>query len=269
MSVGIRKDHMIHRILHTFRQNRFMFEELVKRDFNDKYKRSALGMGWSMLSPLLTLLVMRIVFSSFLGKNVEHYTTYMFCGFLVYNYFSEATKGGMNALTKNAKIFSKINMPKYMFLLSKNVSSLANFGLTMCVFFLFVAIDRVPFSWTFFAIIFPSICLMVFNIGIGLVLSAGCLVFQDVSYLYDVLTRIILYLSAIFYTIEDKFDPTAQRLFLLNPIYVYIKYFRIAVLDHAIPSLFYHALCIGYALLALSVGAYIYKRYNKRFIFYV
>ena len=260
---------MIHKTIHTIRKNRFMFEELVKRDFKEKYKRSALGIGWSMLSPLLTLLVMRIVFSSFLGKNVEHYTTYMFCGFLVYNYFSEATKGGMNALTKNAKIFSKINMPKYMFLLSRNVSSLANFGLTLCVFFLFVAIDRVPFSWTFLTIVFPAVCLMVFNIGIGLILSAGCLIFQDVSYLYDVFTRIILYLSAIFYTIEDKFEPQYQRLFLLNPIFVYIKYFRIAVLDQSVPSLFYHALCIGYALLALLLGAYIYKRYNKKFIFYV
>lgn len=258
----------MHRIIQTLNKNRFLFEELVKRDFKEKYKRSALGMGWSMLSPLLMLLVMRIVFTSFLGKNVEHYTTYMFCGFLVYNYFSEATKGGMNALTKNAKIFSKINMPKYMFLLSRNVSSLANFGLTLCVFFLFVAFDGVPFSWTFFSILYPCICLLVFNIGVGLILSAGCLIFQDVAYLYDVLMRIILYLSAVFYTI-DKFEPKYQRLFLLNPIYVYINYFRIAVLDHSIPSLQYHALCAGYALIAFLIGAYIYKKYNKKFIFYV
>lgn len=126
-------------MLEKFLKYRFMFEELVKRDFKQKYKRTVLGMAWSVLSPLLQLLVMRIVFTRFFGGHVEHYTTYLFCGNLVYSYFRESTNGGMNSLMSNARIFSKINVPKYMFLLSKNVSALINFGLTLCVFFAFCA----------------------------------------------------------------------------------------------------------------------------------
>ena len=87
----------------------FLFEELVKRDFKQKYKRTVLGMAWSVLSPLLQLLIMRIVFSQFFGREIAHYTTYLFCGNLIFSYFKESTMGGMNSLLMNADIFSKVN----------------------------------------------------------------------------------------------------------------------------------------------------------------
>ena len=105
------------------KERRFLFEELVKRDFKQKYKRSILGMGWSILSPLLTLLVMRLVFTQFFGRNMEHYTTYLFAGNLMFSYFRQATNGGMQSLMANANIFTKINVPKYMFLFSRNISA--------------------------------------------------------------------------------------------------------------------------------------------------
>lgn len=100
--------------LQTLNKNRFLFSELVKRDFKQKYKRTVLGMGWSILSPLLTLLVMRLVFTQFFGRNMPHYTTYLFAGNPIFSYFREATTGGMNALMGNAHIFTKINVPKYI-----------------------------------------------------------------------------------------------------------------------------------------------------------
>ena len=154
---------------------KFLFDELVKRDFKKKYKRTVLGMWWSVLSPLLQLLVMRIVFTQFFGRGMEHYTTYLFCGNLVYNFYRESTNGGMNSLMSNAGIISKVNVPKYMFLLSRNVSSLINFGLNLIVFFLFVILDGVPIQTNFVLLIYPILCLVVFNIGVGLVLSISTL----------------------------------------------------------------------------------------------
>ena len=81
-----------------FKRHQFLFEELVKRDFKQKYKRTVLGMGWSILSPLLTLFVMNLIFSRFFGRSVNHYTIYLFCGNLLFAYFKESTTGGMNAL---------------------------------------------------------------------------------------------------------------------------------------------------------------------------
>ena len=123
--------------LKELEKHRFLFEELVRRDFKQKYKRTILGMGWSILSPLLTLLVMKLVSTYFFGRTIAHYTTYLFCGNLLFSYFMEATNGGMNSLLGNASIFTKVNVPKYLFLFSKNVSSFINFMLVMVVFFFF------------------------------------------------------------------------------------------------------------------------------------
>lgn len=255
-------------MLEQFLKNQFLFEELVKRDFKVKYKRTVLGMGWSILSPLLTLLVMNIVFSHFFGRGMKHYTIYLFCGNLLFNYYREATSNGMNSLMSNSRIFSKINVPKYIFLLSRNVTSLINFGLTLIVFFIFCIVDRVEFGIHFLALIYPIICLVVFNLGIGLILSALFVFFRDMSYLYDIFTMLLMYLSAIFYTV-DIMQEKYQTMFLLNPVYVYIKYFRTVVLDGQVPSFELHLLGAFYAVMAILVGAWIYRKYNYKFLYYV
>lgn len=259
---------LIKRISEKIEKHRFLFEELVKRDFKQKYKRTVLGMGWSILSPLLTLLVMRVVFTQFFGRSMEHYTTYLFAGNLLFNFFRESTNGGMNALMANKHIFTKINVPKYIFLLTKNVSAIINFGITLLVFFLFAAIDGVAFSWKFITILYPILCLIVFNIGVGLVLSALFVFFRDISYLYDVFTMLLMYMSAIFYTVES-YSLEVQRLFLLNPVYCAIKYVRLVVLEQSIPSLQFHLLLAGYAALALLIGGLMYKKKNHQFLYYV
>ncbi len=249
------------------KENSFLFSELVKRDFKKKYKRTYLGMLWSVLSPLLTLLVMRLVFTRFFGNTIEHYTIYLFCGNIVFSFFSDCTSGGMGSLMGNAQIFSKINVPKYLFLFSRSISSLINFGLTFLVFIFFCIIDGVAFTWSFFALIIPIICLIIFNIGVGLILSALFMFFRDVQYLWSVFTMLLMYMSAIFYD-PSKFG-SYERLFLINPVYVYIKYFRIAVLDGHLPSIQFHLLAFGYALLAFGIGALIYKKFNHKFLYYI
>lgn len=247
---------------------KFLFDELVKRDFKKKYKRTVLGMWWSVLSPLLQLLVMRIVFTQFFGRGMEHYTTYLFCGNLVYNFYRESTNGGMNSLMSNAGIISKVNVPKYMFLLSRNVSSLINFGLNLIVFFLFVILDGVPIQTNFVLLIYPILCLVVFNIGVGLVLSALFVFFRDINYLYEIFTMLLSYFSAIFYTV-DGYSAWMQKAFYINPLYCYIRYFRVVVLEGAVPSLALHILCLFYAIVMILIGGYIYKKYNHKFLYYM
>ena len=224
-------------------------------------------MLWSVLAPLLNLLVMRMVFTVFFARDIPHYTTYLFSGLLVFNYFTESTKGGMSALMANAKIFTKVNVPKYLFVLSKNVSALINFGLTLGVYFVFCIIDGVSLSPRILLLIFPIFCMVLFNIGMGMVLSALFVFFRDIQYLYDIFITLLRYLSAIFYAVKEFGDY--QNLFLLNPIYVYIKYFRLVMLDLVVPGLQYHGLCLLYAAVMLGVGCWFYKKYNHQFLYYV
>ena len=255
-------------MIQKFKRYQFLFEELVKRDFKKKYKRTVLGMAWSLLSPLLTLLVMRLVFTRFFGATMEHYTTYLFCGNLIFACFSESTALGMTSLLENADIFSKVNVPKYLFLLSKNIQGLINFGLTLCVFFLFCVLDDITFTWKLILLLYPSCCLILFNIGMGLILSALFMFFRDIQYLWSVFTQLLMYMSAIFYTI-DQYTYTVQCLFLLNPIYLFSRYFRKIVIEATIPTVWFHLLMLADVVIVLARGCWMYKKYNHKFLYYI
>ena len=254
--------------MNRLKQYGFLFEELVKRDFKQKYKRTVLGMAWSLLSPLMMLLVMRLVFTQFFGQNMAHYTTYLFCGNLVFSYFNESTTQGMQSLTGNAAIFTKVNVPKYLFLFSKNVQTLINFCLTLCIFFLFCILDHITFTWRFICLLYPICMLVLFNIGVGLVLSALFVFFRDVQYLWTIFTQLLMYLSAVFYSIEH-YSYQVQCLFLANPIYLFIRYFRKIVIDAAVPSVWFHLLMLGDVLVVLGLGCWMYRKFNTRFLYYV
>ncbi len=255
-------------MIQKMKRYQFLFEELVKRDFKKKYKRTVLGMAWSVLSPLLMLLVLRLVFTQFFGRGMDHYTTYLFCGNLVFSYFNESTSQGMTSLTGNASIFTKVNIPKYLFLFSKNIQTLINFGLTLCVFFVFCVLDQITFTWKFILLVYPILCLVLFNIGVGLILSAMFVFFRDIQYLWGVFTQLLMYMSAIFYT-TDGYSPLFQKLFYLNPVYAMISYVRKIVLYGTIPTLQHHVLILFYALLVLAIGGWVYKKYNTKFLYYV
>jgi len=246
----------------------FLFHVLVRRDFILKYKRTMLGMLWSLLSPLINLLIMWLVFNQILASNIDHFVIYMFAGQLVFSYFADATTQGMNSLLENAGIITKINVPKFMFLLSKNISSLINFFLTLLVFFIFVAADGLPFTGKYLLLVYPTVCLIVFNIGTGLILSALYVFFRDMQYLWGLLTQLIMWVSAIFYSI-DNYPQVFQNIFLLNPIYLFIRYFRKIVIESTVPTLGFHLMIAGYTLLSLGIGCFMYKKYNHEFLYYI
>ncbi len=246
----------------------FLLEELVKRDFKKKYKRTVLGMAWSMLSPLMMLLVMRIVFTQFFGRTTPHYTTYLFCGNLIFSYFKESTTQGMQAIMGNAGIFTKVTAPKYLFLLSKNVQTFINFLLTLGIFFIFCVLDHITFTWKFVLLLYPIGMLLLFNIGVGMILSALFVFFRDMQYLWNIFTQLLMYMSAIFYTI-DKYSETAQYAFLANPVYLFIRYFRKIVIEATIPSVQFHLLMMFDVAVVLALGCWTYRKYNTEFLYYM
>lgn len=254
--------------LDIMQKNQFLFEELVKRDYKKRYKRTVLGMLWSILSPLFMLTILAVIFGKFFGRSIEHYVIYLFSGQVIFNYFTEATNEGMLALVSNSSIFTKINVPKYLFLFSKNVSALINFGIILLIYFCFVAFEGIAFTWKFLFLVYPIICLILFNLGMGLILSALYIFFKDIQYLYRLFTQVVMYGSAIFYSI-DILPQNLQVLFYFNPIFVCITYFRSIVLHNAIPDLCLHLLLAGYAIVLFGIGCLVYKKYNYKFLYYV
>lgn len=249
-------------------KNEFLFEELVKRDFKKKYKRTILGMFWSVLSPLMMLGVMAFIFGQFFGRGTSHYIVYLFTGQVVFNYYVESTNEGMGALANNAEIFKKVNVPKYLFLFSKNISALINFIIILGIYFIFVISDGITFHLNFFWLLYPIICLIFMNLGIGLILSALFVFFKDIQYLYRLFTQIVMYGSAIFYSI-DTMSSAVQTVFYFNPIFDCIHYMRCIVIDGYVPSFQMHVMLAVYSMCLFIIGIFIYKRYNYRFLYYI
>lgn len=255
-------------MMNKLKQHRFLFGELVKRDFKKKYKGTVLGMAWSILSPLLMLLVMRLIFTRFFGQGMEHYTTFLFCGNLVFSYFNESSTQGMTTLRENASIFTKINVPKYLFLFARNAQTLINFGLNLCVFLVFCMLDSISFTWRFFLLLYPICCLVVFNLGVGLITSALYVFFRDIQYLWTVFIQLLMYASAIFYDIS-AYGPKMQAVFHTNPVFLFIRYFRTVVIGGTVPPLWLHLLMLFDAAAVFAIGCGIYKKYNHKFLYYV
>lgn len=256
------------RIRYIAQNHRFVFEELVKRDFVKRYKRTVLGILWSILSPLLTLGVMAFIFTNIFGRDIPHFVIFMFSGLIVFNFFVSSTNDGMQALRANASIFSKVNVPKYLFLFSKNVASFINFAIILVIYFCAILISGLHFTWRYIFLIYPIVCLIFINLGAGFILSALYIFFGDIRYLYSVFTRILLYSSAIFYD-PSRFPDDVKMVLSLNPIFLCISYFRDIVLHDTIPGWSVHLKLALYAIVVFSLGCLMYKRYNQKFLFYI
>lgn len=255
--------------MHSEKSNKpFLLAELIRRDFIKKYKRTALGMLWSALSPLLLLLTMDLVFGTFFGRNMPHYTIYLFCGLLLFNYFSSTTRSSMRVLYDNAPIFGKVPVPKHYFLLSHSAAHMMDFLVSLLVFFVFVAIDGIEFHIRFLWLLYPIACLYFINLGIGMFLSTVYIFFRDISYLWPVLTRIVMYASAIFY------DPSIlpwfmRRLLSCNPLYMCVDYFRQLIIHSTVPGPSSHLVLLAMAGGCMFLGWFTYRIARDKIALYV
>lgn len=249
------------------KRNWFLLQELVRRDFTQKYKRTFLGVFWSLLAPLMSLFIMYMIFGNFFADSQPSYMTYLFTGQIVFAFFSEGTRGGMASVLSNSGILSKINIPKYIFLLSQNIKALIAFGINLCILLIVAMLNGHGLTLSYLTLIYPIACLLVFNIGFSFLLATMYVFFRDAMYLYGIFTQLLLYVSAIFYSI-NSFPQGVRWIFYLNPVYIYITYFRQVVIEGIIPSLQIHILALTYPILMLAVGIYVFSYFEDRFIYY-
>jgi len=246
---------------------RFVFKELIKRDFKKKYKRSVLGIFWSVLAPLFTLLIMNFVFGNFLGRGVEHYVIYLFAGILVIRYYSTATRSAMVTLMSNSGIFSKIDIPKYLFLFANVISSSIDFLATLLVFFVFVYLHNIPFTVNFLLLIIPFACLFLIIIGVSMIVSIMNVYFRDIDYLYGIFLMALYYFTPIFYMPEMLGEN--EYILYFNPLFLIVQYIRDIVIQSSIPNLQFQLTMIIYSLIIFAVGCICYKNFNYKIIYHI
>jgi len=256
--------------INTFNRFKHLLRLMVKRDFITKYRKSVLGVLWSLLNPLLTMIIMTIVFSYIFkfAIEVEHFPVYLLSGQIIFSFFSESTMSAMGSITGNEGIIKKVYVPKYIFPVSRVISTLVNLGFSFIAFLLVCIFTGVQFRWTMLLLPIPVIYAFVFSLGIAMLMSALSVFFRDLTYLYGVLITLWMYLTPIFYPVEilpDWLIPIMG----LNPMYHFIDYFRELSLHGRIPDLWSNLVCIGFALFSLCVGTYVFMKKQDRYILYI
>lgn len=249
-------------------QYRSLLYQLVHRDFTAKYKRSFLGVIWSILNPLATMLVMSIVFSTIFRFDIDNFPVYLLSGQVIFILFSESTSMCMTSILDSAALIKKVSVPKYIFPLSKAISSLVNFGFSLLALVLVMLITGAPFHLSLFSILLPIGYIFIFSLGVGMMLSCMMVFFRDVSYLYGILMTALSYLTPLFYPISIIPDHF-RFLVSINPLYHFVECFRTVVLYGGLPSPWQNVVCLLLAMLALGGGLMMFYKNQDRFILYI
>ena len=256
-------------ILHGFQKYKGLVVQLVGRDLKTKYRRSVLGILWSLLNPLLMMLVIATVFSQIMRNSIEHFAAYVLTGQVIFNFFSESTSNSMNSIILNAPLIRKVYIPKYIFPLSKIAFSFVNMLFSLLAVLIVLLIQGVPLSWTILAFPIPLLYITLFAMGVGLFLSAVTVFFRDIAHLWSVILQAWMYLTPIIYSV-DMFSNVGflTTIMRFNPLYYYVTYFREVVMYGNIPGLEFNLICLGIGLAAVALGTFVFYRKQDQFILY-
>ena len=251
--------------LSTFSRFRYLLILLVRRDFVSRYRKSVLGVLWSLLNPLLTMLVMTLVFSYLFRFTIENFPVYLLSGQIVFGFFSESTTLAMSSLIGSEGIIKKVYVPKYIFPVSKVLSSLVNLFFSFIAFLLVFIITGGHFRVTMLLIPIPILYTFIFSLGVSMLMASLAVFFRDLTYLYGVLIILLSYLTPLFYPVEILPEWLLPYMGF-NPLYHFVDYFRDIALYGIIPGLWDNVVCIGFALAALCCGMYVFMSQQEKFI---
>ena len=253
----------------TFTHIKFVLESLVARDFKLKYRRSILGVLWSVLNPLLMMAVLAAVFSFMFRFSIENFALYLILGNILFTFMANATTGAMESILNAEALIKKIRIEKMVFPIEKVLFELLNFVVSLVAAALVMVYYQVAPSIYIFALLpLLMIYMLLFCAGLGLLLSALAVFFRDVVHLWGVIITAWTYATPLFYPYE-MLAEWMQALMQWNPMFHYVNYFRSFMMWNTVPSLSENLICLAMAVVTFLIGYFVFKKTEKKFILYV
>lgn len=252
----------------NFMKYKFLLTELVKKDIKLKYRRSKLGILWTLIEPLLTMIVLTIVFGTLYSRD-RYFSIYILTGRLMYSFFSGATKAAARAIRSNSGMMRKVYVPKYMYPLASVTSNFITFLISLIVLVGVAIYLQVPATRHIVEAIIPLVVLYFLALGVGMILATLEVFFRDLEYLWGVVLMLIMYCCAIFYPTEKLEAKGLGWIFDINPLYALIKNFRNAVLYGVGPDMLALIYASLFAVVTLGVGTYMFYKKQDEFILYL
>lgn len=248
---------------------RDMLGQLVTRDIKVKYRRSILGYVWSILNPLMLMIVMTIVFSTMFKKSIENFPIYLFTAQMLFNFMKAATNHAMTSITGNASLIKKTYVPQIVFTVAKVTSSLVDCIFSFGALLIIMVITRTPFSGYMFLLPLILLQVYIFSLGLGLFLAEATVFFRDIQYIYSVIVTAWMYLTPMFYPITSLSEKLQYVVTHCNPMYFYIEQFRAIALYRCFPG--FKQILYGsiVAIVMLLFGCWRFLKRQDDFILYI
>lgn len=247
---------------------RWLLQELITRDLKIKYRRSVLGYFWSILNPLLMMVILTLVFSNFFRFDIKNYPVYLLTGQLLFTFFAEATNMAMTSILMGSSLIRKVYLPKYIFPVSRVLSCFITMFFSLIALCIVMIATDTEFSLT--TIMLPVLLcyFLIFTAGISLMLSVMVVFFRDTQYLYGVFLTALNYLTPIFYPFSILPDEIKEYM-VYNPMYLFVDFFRKIMMYGEWPSFEEHFVCLAMSFISLSVGIIVFRKYQNEFILYI
>lgn len=250
----------------TFNKYKYLLVNLISRDFRVKYRRSALGILWSMLNPILMVLVLNAVFSRVFRFQITNFALYLISGQTVFNFFNEATSSSIFSIVEASALIKKVYIPKYLFPLEKVLFAFVNMLFSMSAVIVMLLIYQVPFTWTMLLFFVPLVGALMFACGFSLIISCLCVFFRDLKHLYSVLITAWMYMTPIIYPISIVEDSWIRYIVYINPLTTYVETFRSVVMYGQLPSNEQLLVGFGYGIVFMILGLVVFRKGQDKFI---
>lgn len=271
----------IRKELATYAKYKYLLVELIRKNIKLKYRNSWLGMVWTFLQPLLNMIVLALVFTSIFGKKndgVVCYPIYLLSGRLVFEFFTQSTKKALRSFRENASIVKKVYVPKYMYPLSGVLSNFVTFGVSVVVLLAMTVLFRLT-GWSNGAdigldyhvlfLLFPLAILLILSVGVGLLLSTMAVYFRDIEYIYDVFSTLLFYIMPVVYHIDKITNPTMKLVIRADPLYAITEMVRQCVLYGQNLNWKFVVYSLGWSLVVLMLGVYVFNKKSDDFILHI
>lgn len=247
---------------------RDLIRELVARDLKVRYRRSTVGFLWTMLQPLLMMLVMQVAFAAIFRVNVENYPVYVLAGVLFWNFFQQTIITSMNSLKGNAHLVKKLPLPHEVFPVATVIAGVINLGLATVPLLAILVVTGHPLQPSLLFLPVAILIVSVFTLGAGFLLSPLAVFFHDTVELVTVVLGLLFYLTPIMYPlslIPERYHWVVR----LNPLRSILEVFRDPIYYGKIPPLSHLSVAVGLAVVTLALGAYVFRKSSNRIPFYV
>lgn len=266
--------------LKNFYKYRYLLYEIVRKNIKLQYRNSVLGIFWTFLQPLLTTIVLVLIFDGVFGRKdaeLVNYPIFLLCGRLIFEFYTQSTKRAMRSIRLSASVIKKVYVPKYMYPLSNVMSNFVTFLISLLVlvcfivFFYFFSPEKPHITPYVFLSFVPIVILLILSLGVGLILCTLEVFFKDIEYLYEVFCTLLFYMTPIIYKLDAlniSIKPVKMAL-MANPLYSIIEMFRDCVLFGEMFNMNHLLYSLAFSLATLVIGFFVFYKKQDKFILHI